>query len=79
MVRNATRHFDDPGVVGVAGNLRVAQCKRSLVTRLQLEYLVSIAEKRAVEFNRPQHSGAFGVFRTAFIRNLRLGCGTAKT
>jgi len=44
MVRNATRHFDDPGVVGVAGNLRVRNAKRSLVARLQaLEYVVSIS------------------------------------
>ena len=74
MVRNATRHFDDPGVVGVAGNLRVRNAKRSLVTRLQaLEYLVSIAAGKTglSEFNLVNNiSGAFGVFRTAFIRNL---------
>ena len=74
MVRNATRHFDDPGVVGVAGNLRVRNAKRSLVTRLQaLEYLLSIAAGKTglSEFNLVNNiSGAFGVFRTQFIRNL---------
>ena len=74
MVRNATRHFDDPGVVGVAGNLRVRNAKRSLVTRLQaLEYMLSIGAGKTglSEFNIVNNiSGAFGVFRTGFIRNL---------
>lgn len=74
MVRNATRHFDDPGVVGVAGNLRVRNARRTLVTRMQaLEYLLSIAAGKTglSEFNLVNNiSGAFGVFRTEFIRNL---------
>ena len=74
MVRNATRHFDDPGVVGVAGNLRVRNARRSLATRMQaLEYLLSIAAGKTglSEFNLVNNiSGAFGVFRTQFIRNL---------
>ncbi|WP_287984549.1 glycosyltransferase family 2 protein, partial [Diaphorobacter sp.] len=74
MVRNATRHFDDPGVVGVAGNLRVRNAKRSLVTRLQaLEYMLSIGAGKTglSEFNIVNNiSGAFGVFRTRFLRNL---------
>ena len=74
MVRNATRHFDDPGVVAVAGNLRVRNAKKSLATRMQaLEYLLSIAAGKTglSEFNLVNNvSGAFGVFRTHFIRNL---------
>ena len=74
MVRNATRHFDDPGVVGVAGNLRVRNAARSLVTRLQaLEYMLSIGAGKTglSEFNIVNNiSGAFGVFRTQFLRNL---------
>lgn len=74
MVRNATRHFDDPGVVGVAGNLRVRNARHGLATRMQaLEYLLSIAAGKTglSEFNLVNNiSGAFGVFRTEFIRNL---------
>lgn len=74
MVRHATRHFDDPRVVGVAGCLRVRNAGRSMVTRLQaLEYMLSIGAGKTglSEFNLVNNiSGAFGVFRTAFIRNL---------
>jgi cellulose synthase/poly-beta-1,6-N-acetylglucosamine synthase-like glycosyltransferase len=74
MVRHATRHFDDPRVVGVAGCLRVRNAKASLVARLQaLEYMLSIGAGKTglSEFNLVNNiSGAFGVFRTAFIRNL---------
>jgi len=74
MVRQATRHFDDPRVVGVAGCLRVRNARASLVTRLQaLEYMLSIGAGKTglSEFNLVNNiSGAFGVFRTAFIRNL---------
>lgn len=74
MVRNANRHFNDPSVVAVAGNLRVRNAKRSLVTRMQaLEYLLSIGAGKTglSEFNLVNTiSGAFGVFRTQFIRTL---------
>ncbi|WCM87804.1 glycosyltransferase family 2 protein [Acidovorax sp. NCPPB 3576] len=74
MVRNATRHFDDPGVVGVAGSLRVRNARRSLAARMQaLEYMLSIGAGKTglSEFNIVNNiSGAFGVFRTSFIRNL---------
>jgi len=74
MVRKATRHFDDPSVVGVAGNLRVRNAKKTLVTRLQaLEYILSIGAGKTglSEFNIVNNiSGAFGVFRTRFLRNL---------
>lgn len=74
MVRQATRHFDDPRVVGVAGCLRVRNAPAALVTRLQaLEYMLSIGAGKTglSEFNLVNNiSGAFGVFRTAFVRNL---------
>ncbi len=74
MVRQATRHFDDPLVVGVAGNLRVRNAAASLVARLQsLEYLMSIGAGKTglSEWNLVNNiSGAFGVFRTDFIRHL---------
>lgn len=74
MVRQATRHFDDPRVVGLAGCLRVRNAKASLVARLQaLEYMLSIGAGKTglSEFNIVNNiSGAFGAFRTAFIRNL---------
>jgi len=74
MVRNATRHFDDPEVVGVAGSLRVRNAAKSLATRLQaLEYLLSIGAGKTglSEFNLVNNiSGAFGVFRAAFLRRI---------
>jgi cellulose synthase/poly-beta-1,6-N-acetylglucosamine synthase-like glycosyltransferase len=72
MVRNATRHFDDPRVVGVAGSLRVRNASRSLATRMQaLEYMLSIGAGKTglSEFNIVNNiSGAFGVFRASFLR-----------
>jgi cellulose synthase/poly-beta-1,6-N-acetylglucosamine synthase-like glycosyltransferase len=74
MVAKATRHFDDPNVVGVAGCLRVRNACVSLAARLQgLEYLMSISGGKTglSEFNLVNNiSGAFGIFRTSFIRNL---------
>ena len=74
MVLQATRHFDDPNVVGVAGNLRVRNAAKSLVTQLQaLEYILSIGAGKTglSEFNIVNNiSGAFGVFRAAFLRQL---------
>ena len=73
MVRNAVRHFADPNVVAVAGNLRVRNADR-LVTRLQaLEYMLSISLSRAGldAFNLVNNiSGAFGVFRRRFISRI---------
>lgn len=72
MVRQATKHFENQNVVGVAGALRVRNVARSLVTRLQgLEYALSISAGRSglSEFNLVTNiSGAFGVFRTSFLR-----------
>jgi len=71
MVRHATRHFEDPHVVGVAGCLRVRNWRVNLITRLQaIEYLLSIQLSRVglSEFNTVNNiSGAFGVFRRSFI------------
>jgi cellulose synthase/poly-beta-1,6-N-acetylglucosamine synthase-like glycosyltransferase len=71
MVSKATRHFDDPNVVGVAGNLRVRNAASSLAARLQaLEYMLSIGAGKTglSEFNIVNNiSGAFGVFRRSFL------------
>jgi biofilm PGA synthesis N-glycosyltransferase PgaC len=74
MVANATAHFDDPDVVGVAGCLRVRNSQSSLAARLQgLEYVLSIGAGKTglSEFNLVNNiSGAFGIFRAAFIRRM---------
>ena len=74
MIRNAVRHFADPNVVAVAGNLRVRNVHSTLVTRLQaLEYMLSIHLSRSGldAFNLVNNiSGAFGVFRRRFIAQI---------
>jgi poly-beta-1,6-N-acetyl-D-glucosamine synthase len=74
MLRQAVRHFADANVVAVAGNLRVRNVSRSLVTRLQaLEYLLSIYLSRAGldAFNLVNNiSGAFGIFRRDLLRHI---------
>jgi biofilm PGA synthesis N-glycosyltransferase PgaC len=74
MIRHAVRHFADPNVVAVAGNLRVRNVASSLVTRLQgLEYMLSIHLSRAGldAFNIVNNiSGAFGIFRRDFLRRI---------
>ncbi|MDR2298231.1 MAG: glycosyltransferase family 2 protein [Comamonas sp.] len=74
MVENATRHFDDPLVAGVAGNLRVRNQGKNMVTKMQgLEYMLSISGGKTglSEFNIVNNiSGAFGVFRTSLVRHL---------
>jgi cellulose synthase/poly-beta-1,6-N-acetylglucosamine synthase-like glycosyltransferase len=74
MVYRATRQFQDPNVVGVAGSLRARNVNKSLVTRLQaIEYLISIHAGRVglSEFNIVNNiSGAFGIFRKSFIQKL---------
>ncbi|GGH59928.1 N-acetylglucosaminyltransferase [Comamonas phosphati] len=74
MVENSTRHFDDPRVAGVAGNLRVRNQAKNLVTKMQgLEYMLSISGGKTglSEFNIVNNiSGAFGVFRTSLVRHL---------
>jgi len=74
MVLASSRHFADPGVVGVAGSLRVRNASENLVTRFQaLEYMLSIHASKVglSEFNVVNNiSGAFGVFRKKFIENI---------
>ena len=74
MVGRATRHFDDPNVVGVSGCLRVRNAAASVAARLQsLEYLLSIGAGKTglSEFNLVNNiSGAFGVFRASFVRHI---------
>ncbi len=74
MVINATRHFENPAVVGVAGSLRVRNWRVNLITGLQaIEYLLSIQVSKVglSEFNVVNNiSGAFGVFRRSFIKKI---------
>jgi cellulose synthase/poly-beta-1,6-N-acetylglucosamine synthase-like glycosyltransferase len=74
MVRNAVRHFADPDVMGVAGNLRVRNSKKSLTTRMQaIEYMLSIhaAKIGLSEFNVVNNiSGAFGIFRRKIVKQV---------
>lgn len=71
MVYNAVRHFNDPNVIAVAGNLRVRNAAKSLVTRMQaLEYLISIGGGKTglAAFNVVNNiSGAFGIFRAEIL------------
>jgi len=74
MVAAAARHLVDPNVVAVAGTLRVRNVNRNLITRFQgLEYLLSIHATRCglAELGAINNvSGAFGIFRTEFLRKL---------
>ena len=74
MVMNATRHFEDPRVAGVAGNLRVRNARSSLAAKMQgLEYVLSISAGKTglSEFNLVNNiSGAFGIFRGSLIRHM---------
>ncbi|MEZ5500472.1 MAG: glycosyltransferase [Steroidobacteraceae bacterium] len=74
MVGNMARHFANPNVVAVSGNLRVRNARKTLVTRLQaLEYMLSIHLSRAGldQLNVVNNiSGAFGAFRRSFIAHI---------
>jgi biofilm PGA synthesis N-glycosyltransferase PgaC len=74
MVLQIARHFADPNVVAVSGNLRVRNATRSLTTRLQaLEYMLSIHLSRTGldEYRAINNiSGAFGAFRRDFLRRV---------
>ncbi len=74
MVACAVRYFAEPGVVAVAGNLRVRNASHSLATRLQaLEYMLAIHASRIGldQLNAVNNiSGAFGVFRTDLVRRI---------
>ncbi len=68
------RHFEDPSVPAIAGNLRVRNATTSLVTRLQeLEYFLSIHTSKTglSEWNTVNNiSGAFGAFRKDFLKQI---------
>ena len=74
MVMNATRHFEDARVVGVAGNLRARNANTSLAAKMQgLEYILSISGGKTglSEFNIVNNiSGAFGIFRGSMLRHI---------
>lgn len=68
------KHFEDPNVPAVSGNLRVRNATASLVTRMQeLEYFLSIHTSKTglSEWNTVNNiSGAFGAFRKDFLRQI---------
>lgn len=74
MVEKAMNPFADPNVVAGAGTLRVRNGKLNLITRFQaLEYMLSIhsAKSGLGEMGTINNiSGAFGVFRTEFLRQI---------
>lgn len=83
MVERATRHFEDPSVVAVAGCLRVKNADENLVTMLQaIEYFISIqsAKTGLSSYNMVNNiSGAFGIFRRGVVDLVRgWDAGTAE-
>ena len=71
IISQMVRHFENPNVQAVAGNLRVRNTWASVVTALQsLEYLLSISMARIglAEWNVINNvSGAFGAFRRSVL------------
>ncbi|XOZ33172.1 glycosyltransferase family 2 protein [Halomonadaceae bacterium KBTZ08] len=74
MVDAMVRHFEDPDVPAVSGSLRVRNTWASFVTLIQaLEYFLSIQSSKVGlgEWNTVNNiSGAFGAFRTSFLRRI---------
>ena len=74
MVSAVVRHFEDPNVPAVSGNLRVRNRWQSLATAMQtIEYLISISQARIGlgEWNVVNNiSGAFGVFRRSVLEQI---------
>ena len=74
MVSAAVKHFNDPNVVAVAGNLRVRNARVSIIAGLQaIEYMLAIHLSKIAlsQFNVVNNiSGAFGIFRTAFLKKI---------
>ncbi len=74
MVSHIVKEFTDPNVPAVGGSLRVRNDKASLVSRMQaMEYMISLqgAKTGLAEWNVINNiSGAFGAFRTQFIRQI---------
>lgn len=73
-IAKAAAHFINPNVIAVSGAVRVRNIKDSIITRLQtLEYMVGIQLARfgLTELNVTNTiSGAFGIFRTSFLRQI---------
>lgn len=71
MVRRAVTHFACPGVVALAGTLRVRNRRRNLLTRLQaLDYLLfrQLVRTGLGEFNVINNvPGAHGIFRRDYL------------
>jgi biofilm PGA synthesis N-glycosyltransferase PgaC len=74
MVSSAVRHFEDPNVPALSGNLRVRNSWQSVATAMQaIEYLISISQARIglAEWNVLNNiSGAFGVFRRSVLEQI---------
>jgi cellulose synthase/poly-beta-1,6-N-acetylglucosamine synthase-like glycosyltransferase len=74
MVAEIVPYFADPNVPAVGGALRVRNASQSLVTKMQaIEYLISMqgAKTGLSQWNLLNNiSGAFGAFRTSFIRQI---------
>jgi biofilm PGA synthesis N-glycosyltransferase PgaC len=74
MINEVVAEFQNPNVPAVAGSLRVRNDKTSLVARMQaMEYMISLqgAKTGLAEWNIINSiSGAFGAFRTDFIRQI---------
>ncbi|GED42796.1 glycosyltransferase family 2 protein [Cobetia marina] len=74
MITRSVVVFEDPDVLAAAGNLRIRNRTKSLMTRLQsLEYLLSIEYGRTglARWNLINNiSGAFGIFRTDILRQI---------
>jgi cellulose synthase/poly-beta-1,6-N-acetylglucosamine synthase-like glycosyltransferase len=70
-IYNLVERFCDPTIGGVAGNLRVRNAKRNVLTNLQqIEYMFTISIGRRVRTRLgilPVISGAFGAFRRELI------------
>lgn len=83
MVERAARHFKDPSVVGVSGNLRVRNADKTIWTKLQsIEYFLGITSSKTAlsAFNMVNNiSGAFGIFRKSIIQQVQgWDAGTAE-
>lgn len=73
-IAHAAKHFRNPHVIAVSGAVRVRNAFDSITTRMQaIEYMMSIQLARfgLTELGVINNiSGAFGIFRTSFIRQI---------
>ncbi len=74
MIRETVKSFTDPTVVAAGGMLRVRNIEKSWVTRMQaIEYVVAMLGSKTglSQWNLLDNvSGAFGAFRTNFLRTI---------